>query len=206
MHIPSPLGSYPLTLRDFNVTNPRDGELLLDYENSDLYYINRSTHEKVRMADEIYRRILEAKLQNAKFIIYNKDKEKKEPVKDGVISLDSCTISGTCIKFDNEKDETYVTDTTLVLDDSDFIWPRIRDREYNAFYFIVNGRVKATSRIYSNVLDLDGTSAYVANDQYEPDPDGHILVLPMDMAYAAGNRIVITADLDGDEDDDELEV
>lgn len=205
MHIPSPLGSYPLTLRDYNVSNPRDGELLLDYENSDLYYINRADHTKVRMADEIYRRIIEAKLQNAKFIIYNKDKEKKSPVKDGLISMDDCTVSGTCLKFDPDKDSTYVDESTLVLDDSNFIYPKIRDREYNAFYFIVNGRVKATSRIYSTVLDLDGTSAYVANDSYEPDPKGHILVLPMDMAYAAGDKIVITADLDGD-DDDELEI
>ena len=42
MHLPT-LGSYPLTLRDFDINNPRKGELLLDYTNYELYYINRIT-------------------------------------------------------------------------------------------------------------------------------------------------------------------
>jgi hypothetical protein len=203
MHIPSLFGSYPLTLRDYNVSTPRDGELLLDYENSDLYYINRANHKRVRMADDIYRRILEAKLQNAKFIIYDKDKEKKTPVKDGKINFDDSTVSGSCVKFDTDKDETYVDDTTLVLDDSNFIWPKIDEREYNAFYFIVNGRVTAKAKYNSSILDLSRTSAYVANDAYEPDPDGHILIMPTDIAYASGGRIFITVELDPDDEEDE---
>ena len=35
MHLPE-LGSYPLTLRDFDISNPRRGELLLDYSKYEL--------------------------------------------------------------------------------------------------------------------------------------------------------------------------
>ena len=64
MHIPNPLGSYALILRDESVSNPRRGELLLDYENYDIYYINKDSAEKMNLAKIIYDKIIAAKLQN----------------------------------------------------------------------------------------------------------------------------------------------
>ena len=54
MHVPNPLGGLPLILRDVNTTNPRRGELLFDYTNADLYYINKETGKKTRLADSIF--------------------------------------------------------------------------------------------------------------------------------------------------------
>lgn len=77
-HVPNPLGSFPLTLRDYNIKNPRRGELLLDYTTYDLYYINKHTGQMVAVAKDIYDRIMAAKLQNTTINI--KDADKQDPI------------------------------------------------------------------------------------------------------------------------------
>lgn len=64
MHVPNPLGGYPLILRPIDAPNPRNGELLMDYENNDLIYVNRSTGNKNSIAMEIYKKIIASKLEN----------------------------------------------------------------------------------------------------------------------------------------------
>lgn len=195
MHIPE-LGSYPLTLRDYDVSNPRGGELLLNYETDDLYYINRKTGNRSRVADDIYRRILEAKVQNNKIITYDYDyhKEDIDPVVDGVITLDDATVTGRTLtlKVDGASD-TKVTGTTLTIDANEFIFPPIASREYNAFYYIITKRSIAESPSRSTVLHLENTESYVVNDIGQLDVDGHIVVLaPSDIVigYSYGKLIL----------------
>ena len=78
-HVPDPLGSYPMVLRDYMVPNARKGELLLDYDTYDLYYINYKTGAKIAMAQDIYDRIMMAKLQNTYFETCDADKETPVP-------------------------------------------------------------------------------------------------------------------------------
>lgn len=78
-HVPDPLGSYPMVLRDYMVPNARKGELLLNYENYDLYYVNYQTGVKISMAQDIYDRIMMAKLQNTYFNLCDADKEDPVP-------------------------------------------------------------------------------------------------------------------------------
>ena len=78
-HVPNPLGSFPLTLRDYKIKNPRKGELLLDYTLYDLYYINKHTGEMVSVAKDIYDRIMAAKLQNNTIVISDADKQDPIP-------------------------------------------------------------------------------------------------------------------------------
>lgn len=73
MHVPNPLGGIPLILRDVDTKNPRNGELLLDYENADLYYVNRKTGVKSKLADYIYKKIVESKLENSTIEIVHSD-------------------------------------------------------------------------------------------------------------------------------------
>ena len=73
MHVPNPLGGLPLILRDVNTTNPRRGELLFDYTNADLYYINKETGKKTRLADSIYQKIIASKLENSKIEVAHSD-------------------------------------------------------------------------------------------------------------------------------------
>lgn len=69
MHVPNPLGGIPLVLRDYDVSNPHRGELLLDYTKDDLYYIDKNTGLRVNVAEDIYKRIIEARLENPKINI-----------------------------------------------------------------------------------------------------------------------------------------
>lgn len=73
MHVPNPLGGLPLVLRDVNTPNPRMGELLLDYTNADLYYINKETGKKTRLADSIYQKIIASKLENSRIEVAHSD-------------------------------------------------------------------------------------------------------------------------------------
>ena len=73
MHVPNPLGGLPLILRDVNTPNPRRGELLFDYAKADLYYINKETGKKTRLADSIYQQLIAAKLENSKIEITHSD-------------------------------------------------------------------------------------------------------------------------------------
>lgn len=141
MHLPE-LGSYPLTLRDYEVNNSRPGELLLDYTNFELYYINRNTGERISMAKDIYQRILRAKVQNTNIIRYD-NTEHPLPVMNGNLSLQDATVSGTTVKMQETK-YTYTQYReapqryTLVLDETRYIYPPIEEREYNTFYYIIN--------------------------------------------------------------------
>ena len=67
-----------MVLRDYDIATPRRGELLLDYTTYDLYYVKMDTGERIRLADEIYQRILAARVQNT-FIDIN-DADKQDPV------------------------------------------------------------------------------------------------------------------------------
>lgn len=69
MHVPNPLGGVPLVLRDVDTKNLRRGELLLDYTNSDLYFVDKETGQKERLADSIYKSIVDAKVENSKILI-----------------------------------------------------------------------------------------------------------------------------------------
>ena len=84
MHVPNPLGGLPLILRDVNTTNPRMGELLFDYTNTDLYYINKETGKKTRLADSIYQKIIASKLENSRIEVAHSDSH--ESAEDPAIS------------------------------------------------------------------------------------------------------------------------
>lgn len=65
MHIPNPLGGYPLVLRDSSEERCRKGELLYDYNNNDLYYVNKQSGEKNLLAKDIYNKIIATRLENS---------------------------------------------------------------------------------------------------------------------------------------------
>jgi len=69
MYVPNPLGRCPLVLRDSNIDNYKNGELLIDYDKYDIYYINYQTGEKVSITRDIYNKIVDAIAQNTKFIV-----------------------------------------------------------------------------------------------------------------------------------------
>ena len=152
MHLPE-LGSYPLTLRDYEVNNPRPGELLLDYTNFELYYINRNTGERVSMAQDIYQRILNARMQNTNIVRYD-NTEHPTPVVEGNLSLQNATVSGTKVVLQETK-YTYAEYReepqryTLILDETMYIYPPIEEREYNTFYYIIN---------YINTVEIEEES------------------------------------------------
>lgn len=79
MHVPNPLGGIPLILRDADTKNPRNGELLLDYTNADLYYVDRKTGVKSKLAESIYQKIIDSKLENAHIEIVSSDSSGEEP-------------------------------------------------------------------------------------------------------------------------------
>jgi len=79
MHVPNPLGSYPLSLRSYDVPSPRKGELLLNYSNYYLYYCDRYTGKIIPIAENIYREILKAKVQNTVVKICDADKQNPIP-------------------------------------------------------------------------------------------------------------------------------
>lgn len=213
MYVPSPLGSYPLVLRDYNIGTPRGGEFLLDYEKNDLYYIDRDTLTRKRLAEEIYQKILEAKIENAKFIVYNKDKldegtETTTIVKDGVLELEETEINTAVLVFTNDTDDTYV-DTggrSIYIDDTNYILPSVEDREYNAFYFIINKRTVFSSSANTPVIDFSNVSTdnvYVVNDNFERKPIKHILVMKAS-GFTSGSRLTITAKMSFDDDRDDI--
>ena len=69
MHVPNPLGKIALTLRDSDIANPRPGELLLDYTNLDLIVTDKETQTKKKLAESIYKQIVDAKVENTKINI-----------------------------------------------------------------------------------------------------------------------------------------
>lgn len=61
MHLPNPLGSYPMVLRDYKTHNPIKGELLLDYTKYDLYYCSRTTGKLESVTNGVYNTVIEQK-------------------------------------------------------------------------------------------------------------------------------------------------
>lgn len=81
MHVPNPLGRLPLVLRDSSIENPRNGELLLNYTDLDLVYVDKSGNKK-RLAESIYQQIISTKMENSKIIVSHSadDTSTEEPV------------------------------------------------------------------------------------------------------------------------------
>ena len=65
MHKPK-LGTYPLVLRDDNITSPKNGELLYNYHDNEptIYYIDKETSEKINLFGSTIRNIQEASVEN----------------------------------------------------------------------------------------------------------------------------------------------
>lgn len=74
-HLPEELGSFPLILRDYDIINPRRGELLFNYDTNQLYFVRPSTGEVISVAQDIYNKIISSKIKNNKIIIYDADKD-----------------------------------------------------------------------------------------------------------------------------------
>lgn len=72
MHVPNPLGSYPLVLRSKDAVNPRNNELMYDYVSDDLYFVNNG--KKGKLAKDIYDKMIRSKIENANIVICS-DKE-----------------------------------------------------------------------------------------------------------------------------------
>lgn len=66
MHRPNPFGKYPLVLRDKNTILKRPGELLYDYNEDQIYYVDKHSSEMNNIAKLIYDKIIKAKLENTK--------------------------------------------------------------------------------------------------------------------------------------------
>lgn len=84
MHVPNPLGGLPLVLRSSDISNPRDGELLMDYTKDYLYYVNKESGEKIGIADSIYKKLIAAKLENSYINVVQSDGMGEEPEKPAV--------------------------------------------------------------------------------------------------------------------------
>lgn len=76
MHVPNPMGSYPLVLRSKDAPSPRNGELMFDYITNDLYFVNNGKVENA--AKTIYDKIIRSKLENVKIQICKDDKTGSE--------------------------------------------------------------------------------------------------------------------------------
>lgn len=73
MHKPSPFGTYPLVLRNYNIHDYRSGELLYDYTDNDLYVSDRTNNNAVtRLSKMIYEKSRLALLKNSN-LSYHKD-------------------------------------------------------------------------------------------------------------------------------------
>lgn len=73
MHKPSPFGTYPLVLRNYNIHDYRSGELLYDYTDNDLYVSDRTNNNTVtRLSKMIYEKSRLALLKNSN-LSYRKD-------------------------------------------------------------------------------------------------------------------------------------
>ena len=79
MHVPDPLGRFPMVLRSSDVANARNGELLMDYTKEYLYYVDKHTGEKIGVADSIYKKIVNARLQNSRIFVTQEDQQGTEP-------------------------------------------------------------------------------------------------------------------------------
>ncbi len=77
MHVPKPLGGYPLVLRDETASKPRNNELMFDYTTNDLYFVENNN--PVKLARSIYDKIIKSKLENVTVNICKSDKEGSEP-------------------------------------------------------------------------------------------------------------------------------
>jgi hypothetical protein len=212
MYVPSPLGSYPLVLRDFEVGTPRDGEFLLDYDKYDIYYIDRKDSTRKRLADEIYQRILEAKLENVKFKVYNKDKidaaggDSTEVVKDTVLELEETEVSSSILAFTNDLDSTFVDTTNryITIDTENYLIPSTADREFNAFYFIINKRTVFSSSANTPVIDFSNVeTVWAVNDKLERLPIKHILYMKA-AGFVTANRLTITAKMSLEDDREDI--
>lgn len=76
MHVPNPLGSYPLVLRSENASGPRNNELMFDYTTNDLYFVESG--KPIKLARSIYDKIIKSKLENVTVNICKSDKEGSE--------------------------------------------------------------------------------------------------------------------------------
>ena len=74
MQVPNPLGGYPLTLREDRITEGRLGELLFDYTENKIYYIDLHDGTHIDIAKSIYDKIIVARLENNKIFI-NKESD-----------------------------------------------------------------------------------------------------------------------------------
>ena len=73
-HLPERFGTYPLVLRDYRVDNLQLGEILMDYSNFELYYVQRDTGELVSIARVIYDYILKLRTENTFVDVIDADK------------------------------------------------------------------------------------------------------------------------------------
>ena len=78
MHVPKPLGGYPLVLRDKTASKPRNNELMFDYTTNALYFVENNN--PVKLARSIYDKIIKSKLENVTVNICKSDKEGSESV------------------------------------------------------------------------------------------------------------------------------
>lgn len=69
--LPDP-GSFPLTLRSFTSYSPQQYELLLDYDNYELY-IGIQNNEIKSISREIYDQLLRLNIRNTKFNVVSED-------------------------------------------------------------------------------------------------------------------------------------
>ena len=65
MHLPNPFGGYPLVLRSSDVENPRNGELLFNYNTDDLMYVDKKSGEINKVSDSIYHKLIEIRIENS---------------------------------------------------------------------------------------------------------------------------------------------
>ena len=80
------VSKFPLILRDVNlVTDFQPGEILMDYNNNELYYMNPKTLECESLSREIYNKILAANAENTLILLYNRDKILPKPPKDEIL-------------------------------------------------------------------------------------------------------------------------
>lgn len=73
-HLPSTYGTYPMVLRDYRVNNLQLGEILMDYDKFELYYVKRDTGELISIARVIFDQILKLRTENTFFDIVDADK------------------------------------------------------------------------------------------------------------------------------------
>lgn len=84
-HLPEKYGSFPLILRDYDILDPKKGELLFNYNSNELYFVKPQNGEVISMARDIYNKILAAKIKNTGAVIYDADKLSPLPGKDDIV-------------------------------------------------------------------------------------------------------------------------